>query len=588
MIDVTKDNFLQEAEDFVDHLTNACYIAIDEEMTGISVPAHDGRRVFLPKGETPEERYARIKGAPERYSIIQLGVTLFFDESEGGNKVANGKNGHDIKDAQLSTMGLRSRVYNFHVFSTKREIRCDPDTIKFLTKHGLDYNMWLKKGINCATKRDAQESWRQFEKRHTPRPFSSVDGRKKVEVTRPEDVSFLARVMAGLREWLDSPGSNSYSLPPCNSFRRRALYERIESEYPSLVLEKGENSVIHVLRLSPEEKRSRDEEKRSADERNVRLCEVGLHKIFEALSNANKGLLARNVEPACEMESYDEVKKRLTRLRNIPIVVHNGLMDLLFLMTHFNDKSLPDTWFEAKSLIHNYFPVVYDTKYILSERPCGQFEKTTLSEVYLELHPGKYASDAHNAGFDSFMTGAIFLELNLKIIEHGIGPIENRESCHKVFSEFLKADVVDTENGIFGRNKLYFMRTLYNIDLESELDPMIKDMKPEHTYRISQINPGTRHSDVLRQLDGHEFEIIWLDDISFLLVDTTRERDPNQTSHLLNEVFPTCVVTRYNEWKTKKEPNTEILERNKYTHVLSDVLSIIGFGSRNKKRKIGE
>ena len=86
--------------------------------------------------------------------------------------------------------------------------------------------------------------------------------------------------MASLREWLDSAirprpragptnadedevaererkekeEGKSLLLPPCNAFLRRALYESIGEEYPSLILEKADGNRIRVLRLNDEEK----------------------------------------------------------------------------------------------------------------------------------------------------------------------------------------------------------------------------------------------------------------------------------------------------------------------------------------------
>jgi len=54
-------------------LKTASYVAIDEEMTGISLP---GEKPPL-KDDTPEQRYQRFKKIPERYSIISVGISLF-------------------------------------------------------------------------------------------------------------------------------------------------------------------------------------------------------------------------------------------------------------------------------------------------------------------------------------------------------------------------------------------------------------------------------------------------------------------------------------------------------------------------------
>ena len=59
----------------IQHLPDAAFVAIDEEMTGIQI----GR---LSKDDTPAERYASGKQVPERYAIIQVGICLFLPNPE--------------------------------------------------------------------------------------------------------------------------------------------------------------------------------------------------------------------------------------------------------------------------------------------------------------------------------------------------------------------------------------------------------------------------------------------------------------------------------------------------------------------------
>ena len=56
VLDLECIGLYQESENFLSHLENATFIAIDQEMTGISVPSPDGKRVFMPKDDTPQER----------------------------------------------------------------------------------------------------------------------------------------------------------------------------------------------------------------------------------------------------------------------------------------------------------------------------------------------------------------------------------------------------------------------------------------------------------------------------------------------------------------------------------------------------
>lgn len=71
--DVTKENFIDQSNDLIQRISNAAWIAVDEEMTGISLPGTPRPS----KADTPADRYPVLKKVPERYSIIQLGLCLF-------------------------------------------------------------------------------------------------------------------------------------------------------------------------------------------------------------------------------------------------------------------------------------------------------------------------------------------------------------------------------------------------------------------------------------------------------------------------------------------------------------------------------
>lgn len=82
--DVTKENFIVQSNDLIQRISKAAWIAVDEEMTGISLPGTPRPS----KADTPADRYPVLKKVPERYSIIQLGLCLF--EEAGIEKTPDG------------------------------------------------------------------------------------------------------------------------------------------------------------------------------------------------------------------------------------------------------------------------------------------------------------------------------------------------------------------------------------------------------------------------------------------------------------------------------------------------------------------
>lgn len=87
--DVTKENFIDQSNDLIQRISNAAWIAVDEEMTGINLP-NTPRPC---KSDTPADRYSTLKKVPERYSIIQLGLCLFEEAGitatpDGGERMS--------------------------------------------------------------------------------------------------------------------------------------------------------------------------------------------------------------------------------------------------------------------------------------------------------------------------------------------------------------------------------------------------------------------------------------------------------------------------------------------------------------------
>ena len=56
-------------------------------MTGIQLPPSLGQSDLLVKDASPADRYAGTKQVSERYSIIQLGICLFQEDSENPEKI---------------------------------------------------------------------------------------------------------------------------------------------------------------------------------------------------------------------------------------------------------------------------------------------------------------------------------------------------------------------------------------------------------------------------------------------------------------------------------------------------------------------
>lgn len=547
MVNVTKENFLEQSDKLLKQLNNAKFCALDLEMTGIR-ESSDCPTKKPSKCDTPEERYDKIRSVPERYGIIQIGLSLFLEneESPQNGLVAHNYNFYVFPSSGGSSFGGKKSKASS---SSTKDIVLSPSSIHFLAQHEMNFNYWINKGMPYVTVKEESHLLQQFFKRHQELDEKQItnlgkgkDRKLVLEPTVPDDIRFIARTMADLREWIDAAAPtqqqegdadtesnnnppHSMILPPCNAFLRKCLYDTIEFEYPSLLLEKVEsfekNSYPHhqqqirVLRLDPTEKKKRLKHKKKLEWERLQKQEIGWTRIFRALSQANHGHHQNN-----------------NTARQVPIVVHNGLMDLMFLLTHFHSQSLPKDYHELKSTIRNYFPLLYDSKVIATEHYnfnkmrnsnnadlspfdystvlgdlfnnlCGTninettddsstvvhnninnnaddtvIDGSTITIVNIPIieeddlpqtHAGSHTSSTqpklHEAAYDAYMTGCVFYALCGHIVSESNQLDIKNQSSHRCCS-FLDFDN-RLRRKLFGCNKIYLMQTLYTMDLET-------------------------------------------------------------------------------------------------------------------------
>lgn len=128
---------------------------------------------------------------------------------------------------------------------------------------------------------------------------------------------------------------------------------------------------------------------------------------------------------------FTKVFRLLTELKK-PIIGHNVLTDLA-LMAHTFEAPLPHSYKHFKQFLHDLFPTVYDTKTISYELrntlqenkrwkknlletlyvyfKDGDGRHLALNSPYIKMNGNLDADHFHNAGFDSYCTGYIFIRM---------------------------------------------------------------------------------------------------------------------------------------------------------------------------------
>lgn len=180
----------------------------------------------------------------------------------------------------------------------------------------------------------------------------------------------------------------SLDLAPCNSFQRLVIYQQAKLRYENLVLlKKGEGKAAYISVSKP----TADERKSQTDDAEIEFDRslhetVGFRKVIDFIAE-----------------------------HRLPLVGHNCLLDLCHIFHKFI-APCPHDWSDFKALLHETFPVIIDTKYMASSmqlldnalEDLTAYVKTKSIPFVIQTEP---APAFHDAGFDSFCTGRVFLGL---------------------------------------------------------------------------------------------------------------------------------------------------------------------------------
>jgi hypothetical protein len=549
-MDVTKETFAEVLPGLEAALQDCEFVAIDFEMTGISLPGNGGssRSNY---GDTPQERYTKMYPISSRYNIVQMGVCVFSKSDDKGSLVA--------------------RPYNFFTFPAEGEdVVMSLSATHFLKDQGMDFNKWVRQGVSYTNeageaylvKKLEQEREQDRQDAEAAAAAAAGEGggseKSKMKLTKAADIEFVKAQMETVTAWVESEvvegnggGAEEevreaarrfreLSLTRTNAFLRRALFEAIDVAYPEMVTETRNNQVV-VLRLSEAEKKERDAARERA--RQAKLTNtVGMRLVFKALGRCGK-----------------------------PLVVHNGMHDLLFMMCAFN-KPLPEKLVDLKGQLAECFPnvVIYDTKYISTredlldknlgvdtgveglyhtlvveedgrEDGAGVGPKVVLAEGFEkyagegegEGEEGGQGGFAHEAGYDAYLTGAIFGRMRGLLREGG------REGEVAM--------------------KLYNYRSLFETNLGGE-DGLVYRKEGQMVFHLGwrkEEGQGLKN-EVLMKLFGERaasVSILWVDDLSAFAVLNGEEgvREEEVLGGLKGPAAGIVRVTPFKKWLAGKE-----------------------------------
>lgn len=374
-MDITRDNFLEHYQEVIEQIKGCSFIAFDTEFSGLLEEGF--RETYI---DVPSERYEKLRQGTQQFVIMQFGLCLF---------------------KKISATKYTAQPYNFFVFPAsptpkKIDLRflCQASSMTFLAENNFDFNKWVKQGVFYLSKVEAEkyeELKRQMEVRRSNR----------IEVSEPEDVTFVSSTKEKITNFLADPKATSVDIECGNPYKRKLVYQVVEDDFKDqrLVAQKGDNEKFLVVKRLTD-KIIKEIEKKGQNKKNEDMKCKGFLYIIEAIIDSGK-----------------------------PMVGHNCLLDILHTYKQFL-YPLPDSLDKFKHSLRSVFPKLLDTKLIASVEPLKSCIPITqlgdafslvystpnvrgLPKVEVKL-PKKYSGKgaAHSAWYDAYMTGHCFTTFN--------------------------------------------------------------------------------------------------------------------------------------------------------------------------------
>ena len=501
---VYSENQKEAFEIFKETCDNSKYVSFDCEMTGLNLSTKtDGT-----KYDTQEFRYYKQKEVVSKLDLIQIGFTFYLEKTKNIENIKDSEGKNEEKEIIKKDFYLE-RTFIFYLYKNSKlklidedlfdtELKAHPASLKFLNESNFDFNILIKKGIHYNKMLNEDKIKEALNKRKILLSNGAMFLSKENESKLIDNIFILTEhILYGKNEDCEITFDNKRIMIfflGCNFKKLLYINNFIITKSPNkentIIIRKKENST-------------------STDKFNKKYTSFENFKL--TLRNTPELIYECRYQLGCF--SSDEKVKELVQdelgfslyidylcKKKIPIIGHNIYYDMMFLY----DKligDLPDDFFSFKKKVHEYFPKIYDTKYISTiltkkYKKCN-IEKTNLDNVYKTIMKDKFDTyvdffpDApngfclyndmerdklHDAGYDSIITGRSFVLLNkalqnqfeiTNVNKGSLGVGDNKMSKQeeiiikqgfvdeKLFNEYINMtfmSLVECDNGIIKWN----------------------------------------------------------------------------------------------------------------------------------------
>ncbi|CAO3595265.1 unnamed protein product [Absidia cylindrospora] len=487
-MEILKKNFEASLPTIRAALLDADFISINAEFTGLFTP--DAKFSSL---DDIQRRYSKAHHHIQSYTIVQYGVCAF----------------------KQTASGITAKPFNFYVYGgdtdniqSNRNFLSNASSLSFLQSNRFDFNKLIDQGIpfyNYAEERSlfTTNSGHDIIGRHPATPDTSLNKHSR---------SFIELLRNNLAIWLQKGATNPLVVSTNNGHQKKLVYQELQhGRYNGFL--KGiprDTRNMHVVKIKSEDR----------FEKSPKSPTLNFRHVIEAIKEAK-----------------------------CPVVIHNGMYDVCHTVDQFW-HNLPEQASDFKKLVNTMWNTVVDTKYMAEFHPILQkcFNSTVLGSLFNtveeELRNGGHVirmadgfdrysvegnpNSSHEAGYDAYMTGVIYLgfvhyikekeEEEQAKISQGNGA-NNKTNDVSTSTTSSKDSLFMNESITPFYNKIFLMRCDQPyIDLQGE------EKIERNRFFLTKIPTGVTHADIERLYpDIQPTYLSWINDTSAWL--TIRHSD---------------------------------------------------------------
>ncbi|KAF2763420.1 CAF1-domain-containing protein [Pseudovirgaria hyperparasitica] len=438
-MDINHLTFLGNYLKILKHISDSHFVAIDLELSGVSVKTKNRRK------QTLQERYVETKAAAEQYQILQVGLTCV----------------EQVQDLGLDTYKYVVRPYNIQIspliderLDLERTFAFSSSAVEFLLSHSFDMAKPFYSGVQYLSRTEDDLAMKLAMDRLDRVQLDDI----QLSPSDVDSIAFLDAIRSIVGAFVKSDDRVPYidilshdsfakkqpEFGELGQFEKRLVHQLVRAEFPGYMT-LGRRSSVRVQRIDD----SREASIRKSKKREIRDKigrQTGFRWVMEALAadgNLQKldGRLQHFAKNPVTGESgvvdihdlnsrFHDAHQRLKK-RTPVLVGHNCFTDMVYLYQCFFG-SLPDTVEEFQDALHAVFPCIVDTKY-LATHDCGDINpisslQETEEKLRLQAYPtletdelfGKYSNAdhgalLHEAGYDSYLTALIMVRLSTRL-----------------------------------------------------------------------------------------------------------------------------------------------------------------------------